>query len=811
MTVCAGNLFPFPNDCLSLISDFNWEAGLRKHFGSISRLGSGRHVKRSVKNACCALCGDVKYTPPARKKLAHARKARSRCPSQPNRLEQAMVHPVARAKMTNRVIIWVRRHLQVKLCDVAHVFDVTSRDFSCILPAVLLQKRKHKKVKCFSEEFRSLTRLDPQGSGSYGKWIGNQSWEVYTPTNSCASLSSGNQVLGFSVGERILDVTEDVEGWSKSSNKHILRMPDCEGMRLSSVEGTAYVPLNLGEAHHRVETAGYVSKGSSVASEVQEVKASPVCRVPPLLLRRVRGSNGFASSQCVQHVDLADNLTVGKTGTNDSSMVKNGLNDGSEENDDSSDYFSCQRTTAYTVWPRLSCARTYRPWPFPRHGPPSEIMALDCTGPRWIVTPEVSEGAKNVINDMQIDFNTGSERTVESNRKESLKSFEPHWSFVVHDDQGQVQSTTESERVMASPTLEETSECQTNPGKASTPVSSAGECSQHSCNMFQQDFTYLGSELENDSQAVDIHSPLVINSDKLDAIPAGSVNTVDTKSLKPSESSMNRTRDTMLCKCPEDSENNAEATTFHLPHPLPDLQQSAFQNLSYIEYSREALPTSTVMVPSSVEPKSLVMAHPKEEQKSDFDVEKRSSCSRSDYLQTTVADQNTSSPTCTGSNPWDTPFKSMSNRDLFSSSEENISGPSPTKRPEGSDAECSLLQYEMREIGEANGSASPLLAPASSVVTGANLDVVRAYEDDAILLDVIQDDPDLFGAVMGSTEMSASKANPAVQREKNMCMQIDQTTLVSKPRRIVWDLESGRYVGCVYKQAHFLCFTNLVF
>ncbi|XP_026802828.3 uncharacterized protein topaz1 isoform X1 [Pangasianodon hypophthalmus] len=754
--------------------NFNRKAGLRKHFGSISRLGSGRQVKRSVKNACCALCGDVKYTPPARKKNAHVYKDGSRRPSRPRRLERTMVHPVARAKMTTRLIIWFRRHLKVKLCDVAHVFDVTSRDFSCILPAVLLQKRKHKRVKCFSKEFKSLMRLDSQGSGNCGKWIGNQSWEVCTPTNSCASLSSGNQVLGFSVGERILDVAEDIEGWSESSDKQILRMPDCERMRLSSVGGTACVPLKLGEVQHFVETAGYGAEGSR---EVQEVKAASVRRVPPLLLRRVHACNGFSSSELFQHVDLADNFTVREVDTNDSCLVENGLNDSSV-----GDANSCQRTTAYMLRPRLSCARTYRSWPFPRHGPPCEMKGSIRTGPRWIVTMEASEGTKNVSNNMQMDFNTSSEGTVGKNTNENLIGFEPHGrSVVVQNSQGQLQFTAQSDGVLASPTLEETSkdqsEFQKNPGKVSTSDSSQGELFKHSCSVFQQNPSSLGFVHENDSQAMDIRSPKVMNSGKLNVIPAESISAVDTESDDLGDSSMNRTQSSKSSKCLQDNENGTEATTFRLPDPLPDLQQSAFQTLSCIVHSREEPQTPTVKVPSSVEPKhtSSVMVHPKEKQTSDK-----------------TADQNTSSPTCFGGSSWDTPFKSMTNRDSISSSGEEISSPSPAERPEECDAEYLLLQDEMCEIGKANRSPSPLPATEGSVVTGDDLDVVRAYEDDAIVLDVIQDDPDLFGAiVMGTSGNSASKANPAaVQRGKNMCMQTDQATLVRKPNRIVWGLES---------------------
>lgn len=787
--LCVHEIFIFsPMTVLFLISDINRKAGLRKH--SISRLGSARQVKRSVKNACCALCGDVKYTPPAPKKLARNKKARTRRPSRPSRPERTMVQPAAWAKMTTRLIIWFKRHLKVKLCDVAHVFHVTSRDFSCILPAVLLQTEKHKRVKCFSKEFRSLMRLDPQGNGICGKWIGNQSWQVCTPTNSSASLSSGNPVLGFSVGERVLDVAEDVEGWSESSDKRVLRIPGCEGMRLLSVEGTACVPLKLGEVQHCVESAGYGAEDSRAASEAQVVDAAPVRRVSPLLLRRVCASNSFASSQHFQRVDLADGFIVRKADMNDNCLVENGSNDGSEGDVNSPDCFSCQRTTAYMKMPSLSCARTYKSWPFPRHGPPCEMKALICTGPQWIVTTEASEGTKNTINNMQVGFKTSSQCTFGNNKKESC-GFEPHdGSLTVQHCQGQVQPTAQSDRVPASPTLEESSkdrlEYQKNSGKASTSGSSEGERVEHSRNAFWQDAPCLGSVRENDHQAVDLRSPEVINGDELNAIPAESISTVDTESVDLGDSSINRRRGPMSRMCLEDEENTPEMTAFHLPDPLPDLQGSAYQTLPHVVHSRE-------------ESKHLcsVMVHPKEEQKSDTGLENRSHCALNGSPAKTDDQNTTSSPTCTGGSSWDTPSKSMTDKDSFSSSERDTRSLSPAERPEEGDAGCLSRQDGMGEIGNTNRSPSLRPALEGSAGTGGDLDVVRAYEDDAIVLDVIQDDPELFGAiVMSTTGNSASKSDPvAVQRGKKMCMQTGQTTLVRKPNRIVWDLESERYVG----------------
>ncbi|XP_046721448.1 uncharacterized protein topaz1 isoform X2 [Silurus meridionalis] len=196
-----------------------------------------------------------------------------------------------------------------------------------------------------------------------------------------------------------------------------------------------------------------------------------------------------------------------------------------------------------------------------------------------------------------------------------------------------------------------------------------------------------------------------------------------------------------------------------------------------------------MMAPSSVEPKhpSSVMETPKE-QMSNNDVEDRIPCSLN-VLHTEPIDQNTSYPTCTGGINLKTPFQSVTNKDSFSLSDERITNLSAAKRLEEANVESLLLQNELHQIDKAKRSPSPVLA---QVVTGGNLDVVRAYEDDAIVLDVIHDDPDLFGAIVTGTPRDvASKANPAGGHSgKNTCMQTKRTSLARKPNKINWDFDS---------------------
>ncbi|TSK87410.1 Testis- and ovary-specific PAZ domain-containing protein 1 [Bagarius yarrelli] len=752
--------------------NFNRKAGLRKPFGSFSRLCSGREVKRSVKNSCCALCGDVKYTPPACSKVTRA----SRHLSQPKMLKQSVVH----SEMTTRLLIWFRRQVRVKLCDVARVLDVTSRDFSCILPVVLLQKGEHKKVNCFSKEYRSLMGLDSQGTGHRGKWISNQSCEVYSPTNSCASLSLGNQGLGFSVGDRISGVAEDIVRCSESLDKQASGKTDCERIRPSSVEETSCLPIKLGEVESCVDNADFGSKGLIMASDVQGDKTAPVSHVPSLIPGCVHACSGFASSQCLQHVDTADNCTVTEADTNNNCLVENRSNASSDEAVDFSECFSCQRTTAYMERPRLSCARTYRSWPFPRNGPPCELKSA---GLRWIVSTESLKVTKYVTDNMQVAVKTGSKCTAGKKVEESLEEFDPHERGVVDpNNQGQARSTTHSEMKPGSSDFVDTPEAQSEsqklPEKAWTSDNSKEKDVIRPCNVFQQNPPSLGSVPENDSQALEIGRLEIINGNKLKVVDAKPIGGMFSRSVNLNNSSIIMTQTSLSSKCRDYKNIDTEATTLNLSDPLPDLQHSA----SNVHLGEE-LQTPSALVPSSVTPKhtSSVMLQKKEEQKSD--TENRSQ-NRLNVLHTKTPAQSTCSTTRTGG----------SSPDSLSCREEESSSMSPAKRHNEDSTECSLAQSEMSEVGQANKSPSLLPTREGLVVTAGDLDVLRAYEEDAIVLDVIQDDPDLFGAIfMGTPECSNSKANPAsLNKEMNTSMQTDQESLMRKPNRIVWGLDSRR-------------------
>ncbi|XP_058610118.1 protein TOPAZ1 isoform X4 [Onychostoma macrolepis] len=328
--------------------------------------------KRLVKNSCCALCGDVKYTPPPSKNLAPLLSHRSRADHPSQTVCQKDAGHIAESPTAMNFCF--EKYPMVNLCDVARVFDLASRDFSCVLPAVLRQKRKCKRVQCLRKEFDFLVHPHLHGIKECKSKIANQSWEVSTPTHSCASFSSGDPSSGATGSTYVSDTTETPDGSAKEWDACLTRNPDCESMRQTDVEGTDSV---LPGCDDNGPVLHFCEKDKACPmTNLSESPTSPARRIPPLILRRV-AVNGFGFR--------------GGDGENSGhSLDEEKEEDSSNEDPDgevnSPESFSCQRVQAYIFFPQSSCARTYKTWPFPRTGPPNQLGSLLDTGPRWIVT-----------------------------------------------------------------------------------------------------------------------------------------------------------------------------------------------------------------------------------------------------------------------------------------------------------------------------------------------------------------------------------------------------------------------------------------
>ncbi|KAA0710794.1 Testis- and ovary-specific PAZ domain-containing protein 1 [Triplophysa tibetana] len=297
------------------------------------RSGTRKDLKRLVKNSCCALCGDVKYSLNPSKNMAHllTNRPRAGCPGLTARRKSAghISKPLLRPTAPN---FQFEKYPMLKLCDIARVFSITSRDFSCVLPEVLTQNRR-KRVQCLKKEFWFL--MHPHRCG-------------VKKHRSCKCVS---------------ETAED--GCVRNCDVY----PDGNRIQVDGVVDGATPSICNDDAENTLLMNN--------VPEICEGTSSLELRVPPIILRRVPSVNGcgFGSE--------ADSENGGLS-----------LDQGEEDNETNDDLgaelnllesFSCQRTQAYTFFYQSSCARVCKTWPFPRSGPPDELRSL-LSGHRWIVT-----------------------------------------------------------------------------------------------------------------------------------------------------------------------------------------------------------------------------------------------------------------------------------------------------------------------------------------------------------------------------------------------------------------------------------------
>ncbi len=415
-------LSPFSTS-LYLIADISSKLELRRQLRSDTR----KDRKRLVKNSCCALCGDVKYTPPPSKNLAPLLSHRSRA----DRPSQTVCQKDAGhiTESPTAVNFRFEKYPMVNLCNVARVFDLASRDFSCVLPAALRQKRKCKRMQCLRKEFDFLVHPHLHGIKECRCKIANQSWDVSTPTHSCASFSSGDPPSGATGSTYASDTTETPDGSAKEWDACLARNPDCESMRQTDIEGTDWV---LPGCDDNSPVLHFCEKDKACPmTNISESPTSPARRVSPLILRRV-AVNGFGFRGGDDDGDNSGNSL-------DEEKEEDSSNEDSDSEVNSPESFSCQRVQAYIFFPQSSCARTYKTWPFPRMGPPNELRSPLHTGPRWIVTtsfPAIVQtslsGAPECLSDKDIqnELSKPTKQSKSSNETREVLDGQPLSSFV---------------------------------------------------------------------------------------------------------------------------------------------------------------------------------------------------------------------------------------------------------------------------------------------------------------------------------------------------------------------------------------------
>lgn len=800
-------LSPFSHS-LSLIADISSKVELRRRLRSDTRKGR----KRLVKNSCCSLCGDVKYTPPPSKNLARLLNHRSRAgrPS-PTAWQKGACHNSESRRPPTTPIFRFEKNPTVKLCDVARVFHIASRDFSCVLPAVLRQKRKCKRVRCLMKEFSFLVQPHLHGIRKQRSKIANQSWEVSSPTHSCASFSSGDPPSGATGSTYISDTAETPDGSVKEWDACLVRNPDCERMRQTDIEGTASV---LPRCEDNFPVVRFCEKDKACPmNNISESPSSPVRRVPPLILRRVT-VNGFGFGHDNENRGLSLDEEEEDRRNEDSDCEVN-----------SPESFSCQRTQAYIFFPQSSCARTCKIWPFPRMGPPNEIRPSHLTGPRWIVTtsfPATVQTSHGVAPECLTDKDV--QNKLSKPTKQSKSSDDAREVL-----EGQLLSSAPGEKppIDMLAVLERTSKNRrqlslSNPrGTMTQDIFHISKLAEHgTCSAFGEMpptctperawkclvdsprviFTHVSkpAELESNQSlkkafedVLEYSSPVITeqgNNYKLNGLDY--IASLEGNGILKKHSLLKKSNQEMLSS---GSNNQSDVAVIReedqkLPkdslYPKPVSQTSRAMSF---EDQVENCGRRVLYNPGSLSQICLKVKMLKAQHSSLVTTSSSVDQETNSFTPNSVVHTPDSNPDCSEEGKRTQVFDSYAITDSSSEDEnKNFACLSSDEESVAHHVAESLLSDDdgTCQIKDKEQGSTP---PPSPVVAASFLDVSRAYEEDVLILDVIQDDPELFGAVVSET---VSNEDASTEENEETQQKSESKLKTGNPCKIVWDLNT---------------------
>ncbi|XP_059412148.1 protein TOPAZ1 isoform X2 [Carassius carassius] len=732
------------------------------------RSNTRKNCKRLVKNSCCALCGDVKYIPPPSKNLAPLPSHRSRAghPSQTVCQKDAGHISKSPTAMNFRF----EKFPVVNLCNVARVFDIASHDFSCVLPAVLRQKRKCKSVQCLRKEFDFLVNPHLHGIKECRSKIANQSLEVSTPTHSCASFSSGDPLSGAVASTYVSDTAETPDGSAKEWDTCLKRNLDCESMRQTDVEGTDLVLPGCDDSGPVLH---FCDKDKACPMKnISESPTSPARRVPPLILRRV-AVNGFGFR------GGGDDDGENSGHSLDEEKEEDSSNENSDSEVNSPESFSCQRVQAYIFFPQSSCARTYKTWPFPRMGPPNDPRSHLRTGPRWIVTtsfPAIIQtplsGAPECLSDKDIQYEMykpTKQSKISYDTRELLEgqpvcSFVPGENTLESTQKGRVQSLNPSHTMTQDSFI--------------LRLADHNSCSSESRDMLEQHPSASGEKPHNCTPERTprslVHSP----------------NVLLTHVSKPAEPESNQSlkkalKDVLESSVPVVTEQVNICKFNGLDYATSLEECSLLKNQCLLKKSNQKMLSSVPEIQADFISDLEISACPVSQTSRAQTVEDQEwnencdgqtlynpgslsvICLQVEMLKeqhpplvttTSIMDQDAdatphtagSNPDCSGDEKQKQEFDSCTVADS-SSEDENEHVPSLSSDDFVEHDAAVSSQSDGDGTGQMNNEEQGCSPPQFPVDADSFLDASRAYEEDVLVLDVIQDDPELFGAVVTET------------------------------------------------------------
>lgn len=459
--------------------------------------------------------------------------------------------------------------------------------------------------------------------------------------------------------------------------------------------------------------------------EICEGTTSLELRVPPIILRRVPAVNGcgFRSEAESENGGLS-------------------LDEGEEDNETNDDLgaelnllesFSCQRTQAYAFIYQSSCARVCKTWPFPRSGPPDELRSL-LSGHRWIVTSSFP--------DKPTTSTSIPEKGVQDTPcKEALEA--------------QAVSSVSGEKLESHRSVQRALE-----DSSHVPEVSAFEKNKQVDN---EEFTHVfNSEGRSPkSQRIENHCILGMPGQKAVSFECENQLVV---SVLATEDSTSPSRCILDSKCTQFTTCPVSQTPLVENQVEPKIGAGALYNpdsLSELCLKVETLKAQCLS--SSTSPSTAVQV-----------------------TQKPASHTLNSKPPYSGKRKRRRGFDSSTVTDSSSSADENErdSKPSSDEEHVEPDEPGGLRLNDDVTSHIKDRGVTPSQSVKDCMVPKGFLDVSRAYEEDVLILDVIQDDPDLFGAVVA--EAVNKPGTMANHGETNTKFQIGNHC------KIVWDLDTDR-------------------
>ncbi|XP_057210723.1 protein TOPAZ1 [Triplophysa rosa] len=535
--------------------------------------------------------------------------------------------------------------------------------------------------------------------------IDNQSWEVSTPTNSCASFSSGDPPSGATGCKCVSETAEDgrvrdCDGYSEGKRGRVDRVADGATPSVCNSDAENTFPMKN-------------------VPEICDGTPSLELRVPPIILRRVPAGNGYGFRSENSGLSLNEGEEDNET-NNDSEAELNLL-----------ESFSCQRTQTYAFFYQSSCARVCKTWPFPRSGPPDELRSL-LSGHRWIVTssfPVTPTTTCILENDVQDKL-----------CKEALEV--------------QAASSVSAEKLESNRSVQRAFE-------DSSHVPEFSACKENK-QVDNEELTYVFNSEVRSPKSQPIENHFILSTPGREAVSFRCENQLDI-SVLATEGSTSPSRCVLNSKCTQIPTCPVSQTPLVENQEEPKIGAGALydrESLSELCLKVESLKAqclSSSTSPSAAEP----------------------------VTQKPITHTFNSKAPYPGKRKRRRGFDSSTVTDSSSSADENErdSKPSSDEEPVEHDEPGGLRFNDDVTSHIKDKGITPSQSVKDSTVPNGFLDVSRAYEEDVLILDVIQDDPDLFGAVVAETVNKPGTLAKDDGETKTKCQ-------TGNHCKIVWDLDT---------------------